>query len=60
VLDQGHRIAYTPPFGVALAAWDTDAEQRAWLRRGSDDDELVQRLEAIPPGRASGDSTSIG
>lgn len=25
----GDRIPYAPPFGVAMAAWDTDDEQRA-------------------------------
>lgn len=28
----GDRIPYAPPFGVAMAAWDTDDEQRAWIR----------------------------
>lgn len=29
----GDRIRYAPPFGVAFAAWDTPAEQRAWIAR---------------------------
>ncbi len=45
-LGPGDRIPYTPPFGVALAAWDTADAQRAWLRRGGDA-ESVQRLEAV-------------
>lgn len=27
------RIRYAPPFGVAFAAWDSPAEQRAWIDR---------------------------
>lgn len=45
-LGPGDRIPYTPPFGVALAAWDTPGAQQAWLRRGGDPD-LVQRLDAV-------------
>lgn len=47
VLNPGDRLPYAPPFGVAFAAWDSDEEQRAWLRRGTDDNDLVRRLEAI-------------
>jgi DNA-binding IclR family transcriptional regulator len=47
VLDPGDRIPYTPPFGVAFAAWDAEDRQRLWLRRGSDDRELVKRLATI-------------
>jgi DNA-binding IclR family transcriptional regulator len=44
----GDRIPYSPPFGVALAAWDTDEEQRAWIRRGAGSDaERAQRLERV-------------
>lgn len=46
-LGPGDRIPYTPPFGVALAAWDTVAAQQEWLRRGGDDAELTGRLEAV-------------
>lgn len=46
-LGPGDRIPHTPPFGVALAAWDTPAGQREWLRRAGDDAELVARLEAV-------------
>ena len=45
-LGPGDRIPYAPPFGVALAAWDTADAQRAWLCRGGDA-ELVRRLEAV-------------
>lgn len=45
-LGPGDRIPYTPPFGVALAAWDTSDAQQAWLRRGGDAT-LVRRLEAV-------------
>jgi DNA-binding IclR family transcriptional regulator len=44
----GDRIPYTPPFGVAFAAWDTDEEQRAWIRRGAGDNpDRTLRLEAV-------------
>ncbi|KWX67956.1 helix-turn-helix domain-containing protein [Mycobacterium sp. NAZ190054] len=46
-LGPGDRIPYTPPFGVALAAWDTADGQRSWLRRGGEDAEMVQRLQAV-------------
>jgi DNA-binding IclR family transcriptional regulator len=44
----GDRIPYAPPFGVALAAWDTDEEQRAWIRRGvGDNPDRTRRLEEV-------------
>ncbi len=44
----GDRIPYAPPFGVAFAAWDTEEERRAWIRRGAGDDaDRTQRLERI-------------
>jgi DNA-binding IclR family transcriptional regulator len=44
----GDRIPYAPPFGVALAAWDTDEEQRAWIRRGvGDNPDRARRLEQV-------------
>jgi DNA-binding IclR family transcriptional regulator len=44
----GDRIPYTPPFGVAFAAWDTAEEQRAWIRRGvGDDPDRTLRLEQV-------------
>jgi DNA-binding IclR family transcriptional regulator len=44
----GDRIRYAPPFGVAFAAWDTDAEQRAWILRGAPTNSaLARRLEAV-------------
>ncbi|WP_077078148.1 IclR family transcriptional regulator [Mycobacterium numidiamassiliense] len=44
----GDRIPYAPPFGVALAAWDTDEEQRAWIRRGAGDNpDRIQRLDQV-------------
>jgi DNA-binding IclR family transcriptional regulator len=44
----GDRIPYAPPFGVAFAAWDTDEEQRAWIRRGAGNDtDRTQRLERV-------------
>ena len=44
----GDRIPYAPPFGVAFAAWDTDEEQRAWIRRGAGDNpERTHRLEQV-------------
>jgi DNA-binding IclR family transcriptional regulator len=44
----GDRIPYTPPFGVAFAAWDTDEEQCAWIRRGAGDNpDRTLRLEAV-------------
>ncbi len=44
----GDRIPYAPPFGVAFAAWDDEAERRAWIRRGAGDDaDRTRRLERI-------------
>lgn len=44
----GDRIPYAPPFGVALAAWDTDEEQRAWIRRGAGGNaDRTRRLERV-------------
>jgi DNA-binding IclR family transcriptional regulator len=44
----GDRIPYAPPFGVALAAWDAEEEQRAWIRRGAGDNtDRVKRLERV-------------
>src|SRR6516165_3520031 len=44
----GDRIPYAPPFGVALAAWDTEEEQRAWIRRGAGDNtDRIQRLARV-------------
>ncbi|ORV81478.1 transcriptional regulator [Mycobacterium interjectum] len=44
----GDRIPYAPPFGVALAAWDTEEEQRAWVRRGAGDNtDRIRRLERV-------------
>jgi DNA-binding IclR family transcriptional regulator len=44
----GDRIPYAPPFGVALAAWDTEEEQRAWIRRGAgNNSDRIRRLERV-------------
>lgn len=44
----GDRIPYAPPFGVALAAWDTEEEQQAWVRRGAgDNSDRTRRLERV-------------
>ncbi len=44
----GDGIPYAPPFGVAFAAWDTEEEQRAWIRRGAGTNaDRTQRLERI-------------
>lgn len=44
----GDRIPYAPPFGVALAAWDSDEERRAWIRRGGGDNaDRTRRLERV-------------
>ena len=44
----GDRIPYAPPFGVALAAWDTGEEQRAWIRRGAGNNtDRTARLERV-------------
>lgn len=42
------RIPYTAPFGVAFAAWDTPAGQRAWIgRAGADDAALTRQLRDV-------------
>ncbi|HET6736073.1 helix-turn-helix domain-containing protein [Mycobacterium sp.] len=42
------RIPYTPPFGVAFAAWDTPAGQQAWVQRAAaDDPALGKRLHGV-------------
>lgn len=38
------RIPYQPPFGVAFAAWDGTAAQRAWINRGSAGDAELDRM----------------
>lgn len=44
----GDRIPYAPPFGVALAAWDTAEGQREWIRRGAGSDaDRARRLEGV-------------
>jgi DNA-binding IclR family transcriptional regulator len=44
----GDRIRYAPPLGVAFAAWDTEEEQQAWMKRsGSSDAALIGRLERV-------------
>ncbi|OBA61156.1 transcriptional regulator [Mycobacterium sp. 1100029.7] len=44
----GDGIPYAPPFGVAFAAWDTEDEQRAWIRRGAGNNaDRAERLEQI-------------
>ncbi len=41
----GDRIRYAPPFGVAFAAWDSPAQQRAWIDRApTTGDALTERL----------------
>ncbi|MGV0810507.1 helix-turn-helix domain-containing protein [Mycolicibacterium boenickei] len=41
----GDRIRYAPPFGVAFAAWDSTAEQRAWIKRAPA--AIAGRLEQV-------------
>ncbi len=42
------RIPYAPPFGIAFAAWDTAAEQEAWMARGAAGDAaLGKRLKGV-------------
>ncbi|BBX89444.1 putative transcriptional regulator, IclR family protein [Mycolicibacterium boenickei] len=42
------RIRYAPPFGVAFAAWDSPAEQRAWIDRApTASDALTERLVEV-------------
>jgi DNA-binding IclR family transcriptional regulator len=44
----GERIRYAPPFGVAFAAWDSRAEQQAWIARSAaSNPELTHRLEEV-------------
>jgi DNA-binding IclR family transcriptional regulator len=44
----GDRIPFMPPFGVALAAWATIEDQRAWVQRASvADDGVRQRLHQV-------------
>ncbi|OBB89820.1 helix-turn-helix domain-containing protein [Mycobacterium sp. 852002-40037_SCH5390672] len=44
----GDRIPYAPPFGVAMAAWDSEEEQRAWIRRGAGGNpDRTQRLQQV-------------
>ncbi|MGV0808748.1 IclR family transcriptional regulator [Mycolicibacterium setense] len=44
----GDRIRYAPPFGVAFAAWDSPAEQRAWIDRApTASDALTERLNVV-------------
>lgn len=44
----GDRIPYAPPFGVAIAAWDSLEEQRAWIQRGAGDNaDRTQRLARV-------------
>jgi DNA-binding IclR family transcriptional regulator len=44
----GDRIPYVPPFGVAFAAWDPEAEQRAWIERSAAGNTvLAERLEQV-------------
>jgi DNA-binding IclR family transcriptional regulator len=40
-------IPFTPPFGVAFAAWASGADRETWIRRGAGEDgALRQRLDA--------------
>ena len=42
------RIPYTPPFGIACAAWDSMEEQEAWIQRGAlGDGPLAERLRSV-------------
>ena len=42
------RIPYSPPFGVAFAAWDDETSQAAWVARGAADDAaLAERLNDV-------------
>ena len=44
----GDRIRYAPPFGVAFAAWDSEAAQRDWIGRApSSVDGLADRLGQV-------------
>lgn len=51
----GDRIRYAPPFGVAFAAWDTPAEQRAWIARApTTGGALTDRLTEVRDRRSGG------
>lgn len=41
----GERIRYAPPFGVAFAAWDSEAGQRDWIDRAPP--AVTERLEQV-------------
>ncbi len=42
------RIPYSPPFGVAFAAWDDATSRDAWVARGAADDAaLAERLNDV-------------
>ncbi len=42
------RIPYSPPFGVAFAAWDDATSRDAWIARGAADDAaLTARLNDV-------------
>lgn len=44
----GDRIRYAPPFGVAFAAWDSPADQRAWIDRApTTSAALTERLNVV-------------
>jgi DNA-binding IclR family transcriptional regulator len=44
----GDRIPYAPPFGVAMAAWDTEEGRRGWIRRGAGSNaDRTQRLQKV-------------
>ncbi len=48
VIQPNQRIPHAPPFGIAYAAWDSPAEQEAWIRRGAADDAgLHARLRTV-------------
>jgi DNA-binding IclR family transcriptional regulator len=36
-------ISFTPPFGVAFAAWASEADRDAWIRRGAGGDGALRR-----------------
>lgn len=44
----GERLPYAPPFGIAFAAWDSEAEQRVWMQRsGIINADLTRRLRDV-------------
>jgi DNA-binding IclR family transcriptional regulator len=44
----GDRFPYAPPFGIAFAAWQSDAERAQWVRRATvGNGKLEQRLLAL-------------